>query len=513
MVIALFYCIIGLQSLFRPCNGDALNPRRPPTEEDFFKMGHHERSMTEKEMYDKLAVVKKRRDWTPWDINNTRIHDKIEDIVEKRKSGKERRPNILLMVSDDLGYGDLSVHPFVRIPDKKFPCGEGGVLSPQLERMAAQGAIMTNFHSASPVCSPSRVAIMTGLYPWRMNAMNAFELGRDLSQRNGFLPQVPTGPEVLREAGYYTAHSGKWHLGGMREEMRIDRVQRDQCSVGSPNQHGFEEYVSELDGPESPRYTFLNRNSILHSQGHRHLLRDDIPVPIINAPDGQPNILSDREVRDAITVIQESQRNRPDQPWFVQVTGVYLFPLGIIIAHFYCEKVWFNAPHGPWEVLKRGEEPYSKTHQKDPQYWENYQCNNPPDRLYNDRNWQYKTMVSAMDQSIGMMLDALEEMKVSLRLKLYNHLSMLFVKFFPQILAFVRLHLLTVCLFFKLVNLQLSQDTLVIFTSDNGPEVGAGTAGIYREGKRSLMVRGGFIEDYSTLFYLFVILCCLFVCV
>ena len=87
--------------------------------------------------------------------------------------------------------------------------------------------------------------------------------------------QVPTGIEVFREAGYYTAHSGKWHLGGMREEQRVDRAYRDQCSRPSPNQHGFEEYYSALDGPESGRYTFLLRcednGGGLHSKvRHRH---------------------------------------------------------------------------------------------------------------------------------------------------------------------------------------------------------------------------------------------------
>ncbi len=56
-------------------------------------------------------------------------------------------------------------------------------------------------------------------------------------------------------------------VDGMREEMRVDRVYHYGCSRPSPNQHGFEEYISELDGPESPRYTFLLRNSELHSKG------------------------------------------------------------------------------------------------------------------------------------------------------------------------------------------------------------------------------------------------------
>jgi hypothetical protein len=113
-------------------------------------------------------------------------------------------------------------------------------------------------------------------------------------------------------------YTGKWHLGGMREEMRVRRTLNDDCRKPSPNQHGFEEYISELDGPESARYTFLNRNSELHSKGHRHLLRDDIPVPIIENPN-EENVLSDREATDAVQIMNESQTKRPGQPWFIQV--------------------------------------------------------------------------------------------------------------------------------------------------------------------------------------------------
>lgn len=173
--------------------GDALHPVRPETEEAFLKLGHHERSFDASVMLEKIKVIKERRKWEPWDSSNPYV----KKILESQNMSK--RPNILLILADDLGYGDLSVPPFVTAPDSKWPCAEGGILSPELERMASNGAIMTNFHSASPVCSPSRVAIMTGLYPWRLGALNAFELGRDMSQRNGFLPQVPTLPEILRE--------------------------------------------------------------------------------------------------------------------------------------------------------------------------------------------------------------------------------------------------------------------------------------------------------------------------
>jgi arylsulfatase A-like enzyme len=416
--------LVSLCTLPWLCDADALNPRRPPNEAEFWKLGHHERASTDAVMRAKIEEIKKRRKWDAWDLSNPHVQVALET---SNKTGT-RRPNVLIMLADDLGYGDLSVTPFTSPIEGQFPCGEGGILSPNLERMAANGVVMTSFHSASPVCSPSRVGIMTSLYPWRLGALNAFELGRDMSQRNGFLPQVPTGPEIFREAGYYTAHSGKWHLGGMREEMRVDRAYRDQCHVGSPNQHGFEEYVSELDGPESPRYTFLLRNSILHSQGHRHLLRDDVPVPIYENPPGQQQVLSDREADDAITVMKECKEKRPGQPWMIQV--------------------WFNAPHGPWETLYKGEELYPKHYKDRSINLGGHHCSQPYEKLRDSRPWQYRTMVSAMDRSIGRLLDALKE-------------------------------------------LGEEENTIVVFTSDNGPEAGAGTPGPrFKERKRSLMEGG-----------------------
>lgn len=66
------------------------------------------------------------------------------------------RPNVLLILADDLGYGDLSVKPFTG----------HGIKTPQLERMASSGIKMTNFHVAAPICTPSRASILTGLFPW-----------------------------------------------------------------------------------------------------------------------------------------------------------------------------------------------------------------------------------------------------------------------------------------------------------------------------------------------------------
>ncbi len=289
IVFTVIYSILLACCQITSVSGDAWNPVKYPDEESFWRAKTHERSMTVKEMEDKINVIRKRRGYRPWDESNPIVSSTLKQYSNSTGKSKllpfpwsffaeclslchlsVRRPNILFVLTDDLGYGDLSVEPFVQpFEESKFPCTEGGILTPQLERMAKNGVILTNYHASAPVCSPARASIMTGLYPWRMTAMNAFELGRDPMQRNNFLPQIPTIAEMLRQAGYYTVHSGKWHLGGMREELRRDRAYHDRCSRPSPNQHGFEEYISELDGPESPRYTFFLRHNCLHTKGER----------------------------------------------------------------------------------------------------------------------------------------------------------------------------------------------------------------------------------------------------
>lgn len=107
------------------------------------------------------------------------------------EAGADERPNVIFILADDLGYGDLGVtgHPYAR--------------TPELDRLAGEGGRFNEAYVSAAWCAPSRAAIMGGIYPAR-----DFNVDRELSLDR------PTLTSVLKESGYATAHFGKWHMGG-----------------------------------------------------------------------------------------------------------------------------------------------------------------------------------------------------------------------------------------------------------------------------------------------------------
>tara|TARA_B100001123_G_scaffold440304_1_gene579072 strand:+ start:1050 stop:2363 length:1314 start_codon:yes stop_codon:yes gene_type:complete len=129
------------------------------------------------------------------------------------------KPNLVVLYCDDLGYGDLGCY------------GSDAILTPHLDALASDGVRFTNWYSNSPVCSPSRAALLTGRYP------NRAGVPRILAGKRG-TPGLPASERTLashlRDDGYRTALFGKWHLG-VAEEHR-------------PNAHGFDEFFGFLAG-------------------------------------------------------------------------------------------------------------------------------------------------------------------------------------------------------------------------------------------------------------------------
>lgn len=118
-----------------------------------------------------------------------------------------KRPNVVFIVADDLGYADLGCYGG---RPARF-----GAVSPELDRMAAGGIRLTQGYSNSPVCSPTRFALMTGRYQYRLRgaAEEPISIRSRASSTLGLPPEHPTMPSLLRDAGYRTALVGKWHLG------------------------------------------------------------------------------------------------------------------------------------------------------------------------------------------------------------------------------------------------------------------------------------------------------------
>ncbi len=117
------------------------------------------------------------------------------------------RPNIIFIVADDLGYADLGCYGG---RDAEF-----GPVSPVLDQMAADGLKLTQGYSNSPVCSPTRFALITGRYQYRLRGAAEEPIRSDSrgSSTLGMPPEHPTLPSLLRDGGYRTALIGKWHLG------------------------------------------------------------------------------------------------------------------------------------------------------------------------------------------------------------------------------------------------------------------------------------------------------------
>lgn len=132
------------------------------------------------------------------------------------------KPNIIFIFADDWGYGDLSCH------------GSSFCQTPHLDRMASDGIDFQNFTVNSPVCSPSRVAVMTGQFPSRHCVHQHFQSVKAHIKRgmpDWLDPQAPMLPRMLQEAGYKTGHFGKWHLGSVGDSPTEDAYGYDRYAT------------------------------------------------------------------------------------------------------------------------------------------------------------------------------------------------------------------------------------------------------------------------------------------
>jgi len=247
-------------------------------------------------------------------------------VVAASSSGfSTERPNVVILLADDLGFTDLGC------------CGQQLASTPNLDRLASEGARFTDFYAGQAVCSPSRACLLTGRVPARVGVWSWISPRHRMHLKKS----ETTLAELLHEAGYATAHVGKWHLSPQV-------VDRDGYS---PAEHGFDHYIATQ-----------NNANPSHKQPN-NFVRNGEAV-------GETESYSCQIVVDEAIDWLESKRE-PDKPFFLNV--------------------WFHEPH-----LKVA---------APPELADNYTD------LTDSEKWQhYYGCIENMDHAAGRLLAKIEEM-------------------------------------------------------------------------------------------------------
>jgi len=141
------------------------------------------------------------------------------------------RPNIIFVLTDDFGWGDLGSY------------GGNFVPTPNMDRMADEGLRFSQFYVASPICSPSRVGCLTGMFPgrWQITSFLHERRANAACEQADFLdPAAPSVARILKACGYATGHFGKWHMGGGRDVTNAPHI----------SEYGFDEWASTYESPD-----------------------------------------------------------------------------------------------------------------------------------------------------------------------------------------------------------------------------------------------------------------------
>ncbi|MCP3914963.1 MAG: sulfatase-like hydrolase/transferase [bacterium] len=192
-----------------------------------------------------------------------------------------------MILADDLGCGDMSLY-------------DGWIETPRIDRMAAQGVKFTDFHSNSSVCSPTRIAFLTGRYQQRVGIVDVIVGRRD---KDGLEPSEVSIGTLMKKAGYRTALFGKWHCG--------------TDSRHNPTGHGFDEFVGFLTGAgDYHRHrNWMDGKEVKEQEGYSTHIITDRAVDFIRRNKDEPFFLyvSHAAVHNPYQTPADTVENRPKQ--------------------------------------------------------------------------------------------------------------------------------------------------------------------------------------------------------
>ncbi len=281
----------------------------------------------------------------------------------------ESRPNIVFILADDLGYGEVGYN------------GQKIIRTPNVDRLAREGMILTRHYCGNAVCAPSRTVLMTGRNPGHAPTRDNRDVGE--GEQNPLPAGITTLPATLKQAGYATAAFGKWGMGSFD-------------STGSPLKHGFDRFLG------------VTSQWVAHSHYPPYIQDDGKKVPLDNGPDGTPghgvfpadadpqdpkayapfigkDFLSERTILGAEAFIAQNK----DRPFFL----------------YYASPLPHVALQVPAEELKQYEGVITEAAPYAPQKG-GYSPNRTP-------RTTYAAMISRLDKEVGRILAALEKAGVA----------------------------------------------------------------------------------------------------
>lgn len=251
----------------------------------------------------------------------------------------QKSPNIIIILTDDQGYGDVGFNGSKDIP------------TPGIDRIASNGTVFTSGYVSFAVCGPSRAGLITGRYQDRFGfsrnpllAPNDITMGLPLSEQ--------TMADLLKQAGYKTSILGKWHLG--------------THPALHPNKRGFDEFYGFLEGG----HRYLPEEFVINNATEMRNQNDGYKIKLLrnNQYVDEKEYLTDAFSREAVDYIK---RNK-DNPFFLYLA--------------------YNAPHSPLQATEK--------------YLSRFQ------HIQNEKRRTYAAMVSAVDDGVTNVLNALQELKL-----------------------------------------------------------------------------------------------------
>ena len=224
-------------------------------------------------------------------------------VVSIQSSGQKKElklPNIIYVLADDLGYGDLSCYN-----------ENSKINTPNLDKMAADGMMFTDMHTSSSVCTPTRYGILTGRYNWRSGIKRGVLAGYS----EALIPESRTTlASLLKRAGYYTGYIGKWHLGWNWAKDSNGDVDFSKPVTHTPNGLGFDYAYGHSGSLNMPPFVYVENgmptaipDSIV-PKGSGYAVNKEGPI----APDFQIEDVTPNFFRRAMVFVKEhANENKP----------------------------------------------------------------------------------------------------------------------------------------------------------------------------------------------------------